>query len=262
MTEISPKKEWNTEFSPSIFLETLYTKHYLKYLESIHIKDPEAPDYKYTNEWCDKPSTHKFVESNLNFMGSREQIEASKIRHYELLRLIMFESCDYTPNYIEFISDMLITLFETEGISLEYEVKPFGDLHQLLSIHQLVHLFKKKSDNLIKICNTNVYTHLRDINKDVCFGIKRHLKINQGYRRSKISKHTKHYRRSKYYKGRRSETYKREHKQQDISSDEDETRDSSTLEKEGEGYYIKKQKFKKTKKRKSKKSKKYNKSQK
>jgi hypothetical protein len=157
-----------TDFSPSNFLNELYKKHYLKYLTDHNIH-PKAP---YTNYWCFEETTLGFVRNQLAFEGDEITIENNYKKHYELLRLIIYESCKYRDdndtNYIEFIQDILWILLEQEGMSLAYVVPHTDKLSSLLSKRPLRYIFNEKTDNAIKISNTSVHRLLKNINNHIC----------------------------------------------------------------------------------------------
>jgi hypothetical protein len=160
-----------TDFSPSDFLSELYNEHYLKYYTSKGI-DPRAPNYVYTNDWCFEGTTLGFVRNQLAFEGDKITMENNYKKHYELLRLIIYESCKYRDNndtnYIEFIQDILWILLEQEGISIAYVVPHTDKLSSILSKRPLCYIFNDKTDNSIKISNTSVHRLLKNINNHIC----------------------------------------------------------------------------------------------
>ena len=164
-----------SDFSPSNFLSELYNKHYLTYLTG----NPRARNYKYTNEWCFEGTVLGFVQNQLAFRGDKINIENNYKKHYELLRLIIYECCKYyrynSKNYIEFIKDILWILLEQEGISLAHKVPNTENLHSLLSKPLLIDIFNDETDNLIKISNTSVHNLLSNINEDKCQAIEKHI---------------------------------------------------------------------------------------
>ena len=169
-----------SDFSPSKFLSELYNEHYLTYFTGKGI-DPRARNYKYTNEWCFKETVLGFAQNQLAFHGDIITIKNNYKKHYELLRLIIYECYKYyrsnSKNYIEFIKDILWILLEQEGISLAHKVYSHKDpkLYSLLSKPLLIDIFNDETDNLIKISNTSVHDLLSNINEDICQAIEEYI---------------------------------------------------------------------------------------
>jgi len=218
-----------TDFSPSEFLNVLYNKYYLK--EGINLKTQD-----YTNDWCSMSETLCYVKKQLAFQGDEKTIENNIKKHYELLRLIIYKSCDYSHHekVIEFIKDILFIPLEQEAISLAHIVPNNSDLYLLLSKFPLYNIFNDKTDNVIKISNTSVHKLLSNINtdKDIYKAIEEHTKPRKRRanfedakitkisrvdnktggkktkrRRSKKSKKSKKYK--KYKKSKKSNKYRK-----------------------------------------------------
>ena len=183
-----------SDFSPTKFINELYDNYYLDYLKEKGF-DPNAKDYKYTNEWCFKQETHNFVRKHLDFKGDETIMANNTKKHYELLRLIIYTCCKYIhdKNYIEFLKDILMILLEQQGISLAHEVHYTNKLYLLLNIPPLSTIFKherngdRTSWDGIKIANTSVHMLLSRINdsEDICRAINDHIKTST---RSRIHK--------------------------------------------------------------------------
>jgi hypothetical protein len=194
-----------TDFSPSNFLNELYKKHYLKYLTDHNIH-PKAP---YTNYWCFEETTLGFAASQLSFIGTNDTNEENHKKHFELLRLLIYNACKYFRrkntafgrNYIKFIKDILWILLEQESISFEYEVNsieysdpplyyyPDPSLHSLLlSIPQLYDIFYDNRVHFIRISNSSVHTLLSEMNKNICDAIENHVEIANIAKTAKTAK--------------------------------------------------------------------------
>jgi len=233
-------------FSPTQFLNNLYTDYYLAYLTEAGI-DPKAPNYKYLNDWCMDTRTLDFVRDELSFQVDKYSRAKNKGKHYNLLRIIVYNACKYfrnnDKNYIEFIQSILMVILEGESMTQAYEVNsiehPDPHLHALLSILPLYNIFYDKTVHFIRISNTSVHKLLNEMNIHICRDVENHLRTTRSSStRSTIYKTT-----STIFKTKKTR------KAEDDGSD-DEDRTSAQGRK-------KKSRKKKTKKRKAKKHKKY-----
>lgn len=147
-----------SNFSPSKFLDELYNNYYLKN------KD----------EWTTQYDTHNYVIKNLSFMNNPDNVK----KHYELMRYIIYQLCSHKNDdaYLNFLKQMLFTLFEENAISLEHVVSNKENLHSLLSIPELYKIFDH-GDGTIRISNTKVqqFVELLEEDKTICDKIKQHI---------------------------------------------------------------------------------------
>jgi hypothetical protein len=246
-------------FLPTQFLNNLYKDYYLAYLTEAGI-DPKAPNYIYTNDWCMDTRTLEFVRDELSFQVDKYSRAKNKGKHYNLLKEIVYNACEYFRNndkfYIEFIQSILMVILEGEAMTQAYDVntKYYPDplLEVLLSKPQLYDIFYDKAVHHFRISNTSVHELLGKMNENICEVIENHLYLMKTTKSS--STRSTIYKTSKIREYRKYRKYRKTRKAEDDGSDDEDTTSAQGRKK--------KSRKKKTKKRKAKKHKKYNKSKK
>jgi len=177
------------------------------------------------DNWVTNPQLHKFIRKTFIKKIYFDPFDKKEtLQHFEFLRHIMYTICKYIRNneYLNFITRILVTILEENGISKEHIIQEFTKPHEphepqeitkiykLVVLPELLYYFKDPKDGIMKLSNGNVKAFIQaifdgEIDKTICEQMEPIINTRtSSYTRSYTSKHLG----EGYYKKTRKTTKK------------------------------------------------------
>jgi hypothetical protein len=202
------------------------------------------------DNWVTNPQLHEFIRNTFIKKIYFDPFDKDEtLRHFEFLRHIMYTICKYIKNneYLNFITRILVTILEENGISIEHIIQKFTKPHEitkppeitkiykLVVLPELLYYFKDPNDGIMKLSNGSVKKFIQaivdgEIDKTICEQMEPIINTrSSSYTSSYTSSHTSknlgegYYKKTKTrntrntntkYKKRWTKNYKKEQKKE------------------------------------------------
>jgi len=128
------------------------------------------------DNWVTNPQVHKFIRKTFIKKIYFDPFDhAETLRHFEFLRHIMYTICKYIKNneYLNFITRILVTILEENGISIEHVIMEDTKIYKLVVLPKLLNYFKDPNDGIMKLSNGSVKKFIQaivdgEIDRTIC----------------------------------------------------------------------------------------------
>jgi len=126
----------------------------------------EKDESKTKDNWVTNPQLHEFTRKTfIKKVYFNPKDKDDSLGHFEFLRHIMYTICKYIKNdeYLNFITRILITILEENGISEEHVIMGDTKIYNLVLLPELLYYFKDDDDGIMKLSNGRVKAFIEAI---------------------------------------------------------------------------------------------------
>jgi len=128
------------------------------------------------DNWVTNPQLHEFIRETFIKKINFDPFDKDEtLQHFEFLRHIMYTICKYIKNdeYLNFITRILVTILEENGISKEHVIMGDTKIYKLVVLPELLYYFKDPNDGIMKLSNGSVKKFIQaivdgEIDKTIC----------------------------------------------------------------------------------------------